>query len=181
MVQVSACGWLLSVLRAPSGTGIYFPHQPAHGNEKRSGSAHTLATSCTVLSMNGLDDTLGELLLIVHKATVTEVVAHLGITQYAAKVRATDQLKRLFSAWVTVYYPEVPQGLLAGSDQETLGQIPGQIRGQNSGNLGNGGHSLNRGDGGNEGNSVGVAGDGMCAHLLSLVERNCLGSSSRGY
>jgi hypothetical protein len=164
MVQVSACGWLLSVLRAPSGTGIYSsvynPHSaPTGGSEGvhggiRSGNAHTIATSCTTLASNGLDDSLGELLLIVHQSNVEEVVAHIGIKQYAAKVRAVDQLRRLYSSWVSVYYPDVP----------LLGGAP---RGGKDGSLAVDSRA-DRIDSGDYGN------DSMCAHLLQLLERNCL-------
>lgn len=167
MVQVSACGWLLSVLRAPSGTGIYSsvynPHSaPTGGSEGvhggvRSGNAHTIATSCTTLASNGLDDSLGELLLIVHQSNVEEVVAHIGIKQYAAKVRAVDQLRRLYSSWATVYYPEVP----------LLGAAP---RGGKDGSLAVDSRTdrIESEDYGN---------DSMCAHLMQLLERKCLGKA----
>lgn len=164
MVQVSACGWLLSVLRAPSGTGIYSsvynPHSaPTGGSEGvhggiRSGNAHTIATSCTTLASNGLDDSLGELLLIVHQSNVEEVVAHIGIKQYAAKVRAVDQLRKLYASWVSVHYPEVP----------LLGESP---RLSKDGSLAVDGRT-NRLD------SEDYGSDSMCAHLLLLLERKCL-------
>ena len=75
--QVSACGWLLSVLRAPQGTGIY-PVRPAtHGHSHGRGAAdattpsgppganaHTVASSCGALAAHGLDHTLGDLLQV---------------------------------------------------------------------------------------------------------------------
>ena len=62
---------------------------------------------------NGLDDTLSDLLMIVHQAIlgksggrgvsegIAEVVAHIGVHQFAARIRATDQLRRLYLAWRT--------------------------------------------------------------------------------
>ena len=178
MVQVSACGWLLSVLRAPSGTGIFSPPHNPHGvatdgNRKSgTGNVHTLATSCTVLSVNGLDDTLGELLMIVHQASVEEVVTHLGIKQYAARVRATDQLKRLYSSWVAVFYPEIPMGLLPGVDEELINGIWTSNRGSGRG----GGGSVSSRERGSD-----KGGDRMCTHLLDLLERNCLHIDARNY
>lgn len=163
---VSACGWVLSVLRAPSGTGVYSlphtPHRPSSGSAKKSGgtsssgNAHTLATSCVRLADNGLDDSLGELLLIVHMSSVEDVVAHLGIDQYAAKVRAINQLKNLYAVWVAAYYPEVQ--MLGGSTYEKGASVVG-------GRYSAGAESYE--------------GDSMCANLLSLLERNCLDKGTR--
>ena len=77
---MSACGWLLSVLRAPLGTGVH-PVRPGPGPGpafgRRGGAAdaaapasppganaHTISTSCGVLAAHGLDHTLGDLLQV---------------------------------------------------------------------------------------------------------------------
>jgi hypothetical protein len=95
------------------------------------------------------------LLLIVHQASVAEVVIHLGITQFAAKVRATDQLKRLYSTWLQEYYPEVSIGLLGDA----------QIRRGAAENI------------------LSISGDteedDVCANMISMIQRNCLGNVRR--
>jgi hypothetical protein len=100
------------------------------------------------------------LLLIVHQASIAEVVIHLGITQFAAKVRAADQLKRLYSTWLQEYYPEVSIGLLGDAQirrggAENILSIDGRIE---------------------SGNEVD---DDVCANIISMLERNCLGNVRR--
>lgn len=176
MTQVSACGWLLSVLRAPTGTGIYSPRHNSqstaaanNGLTSSSGSAHTLSTSCTILASNGLDETLGEMLEIVHQSSVDEVVAHIGIKQFAGKVRATNQLRRLYTAWVAVYYPAVPMPLLEGSDKSStdkkwaIDSSSSASGGSSSG--GSGGRSIDRDN---------VRTDDMCGHLMHIFETTCM-------
>lgn len=95
------------------------------------------------------------MLLIVHQASVAEVVIHLGITQFAAKVRATDQLKRLYATWLQEYYPEVSIGLLGDA----------QIRRGAAENV------------------LSISGDteddDVCNTMISMIERNCLGNIRR--
>lgn len=177
MTQVSACGWLLSVLRAPTGTGIYSPRHNSqstatanNGLSSSSGSAHTLSTSCTILASNGLDETLGEMLEIVHQSSVDEVVAHIGIKQFAGKVRATNQLRRLYTAWVAVYYPTVPMSLLEGSDRSSTDKTwaidSSSGSGSSSGSSGgSGSRSIDRDN---------VKTDDMCAHLMHIFETTCM-------
>lgn len=171
MAQVSACGWLLSVLRAPLGTGAYIPSHNSNSNNigvtgadgitKRNGNAHTLATSCQILSFNGLNDNLGELLLIAYQSSVEDVINHLGIKQFAAKVRATDQIKKLLKSWIKVYYPEeIPIGMLGRLQEE---EFDDKKR-----NRLLGGNVDSRGDMSNSENNR------VCSHLLNLLEKNCL-------
>ena len=163
MIQVSACGWLLSVIRAPSGTGIYTAPQYQNGIDIarndgtiKSGNAHTLSSSCETLSSNGLNENLGELLLIVYQSSVEEVIIHLGIKQFAAKVRARAQLKKLLTSWLQVYHPEeIPLGLLGGSnDNYNEKKINRLIS--------------------NTKDEIDIGSNGMCNHLIGLLERNCL-------
>jgi hypothetical protein len=69
----------------------------------------TVATSCGVLADNGLNDHLGELLELVHMSNIEEVVNHLGVQQFAGRVRATDQLKRLYKMWLAAHHPELSE------------------------------------------------------------------------
>jgi hypothetical protein len=184
MEQVSACGWLLSVLRAPTGTGIYSPPHNTHSTNTgsfgsqngdssnagyggmKSANVYTLLTSCKTLSNNGLDDSLGELLLVVHQASVDEVVSHLGILQFAAKVRATAQLKRLYSVWAHLHYSDASIGLLTGTEppkrgnEDVLLSVP-DLEGMIDRNIGEGGYEGNR--------------DKMCANMIAAIERSCFG------
>jgi len=117
LLQTSTCGWLLSVVRAPLGTGIYasrdarrglggkstlgencsegseFPSEECFLNRPQH-SHFSLASSCDTLAMNGLDHNIEDLLLIVKDSSVEEVVEHMGLPHFAAKVRATSQLKQ---------------------------------------------------------------------------------------
>lgn len=87
--SISTCGWLLSVLRSPYGTGIYpIDATKSHAN-------FTLATACSTLSQGGLDTVLGDFLAIVHEAGIDEILNYLGIPNIAAKMRAKTQLKTL--------------------------------------------------------------------------------------
>ena len=172
MTQVSACGWLLSVLRAPTGTGIYSPRHNIQStlntntgsSSTLSGSAHTLSTSCTVLSSNGLDETLGAVLEIVHQSSVEDVVAHIGIKQFAAKVRATNQLKRLYTAWAAVYYPVLPMPLLEGSNRGSSDKTWAIDSGSGSSSSGGSGSDVDRDN---------IRTDDMCAHLMQVLETSC--------
>ena len=177
MTQVSACGWLLSVLRAPTGTGIYSPRHNAQSSSSASmgsanslsGSAHTLSSSCAVLSSNGLDETLGAVLEIVHQSSVDDVVAHIGIKQFAAKVRATNQLKRLYTAWVTVYYPVLPMPLLEGSNRDSSDKAWAIDSSSSSGSGSSSGRDVDRDS---------IRTDDMCAHLMHVLETSCLHKKS---
>lgn len=140
----------------------------ALGAEKNIG--HSLSNSCSTLFTNGLDDTLYELLLIVHQASVLEVVTHLGITQFAAKARATDQLKRLYLTWVQEYYPDVSIGLLGDAEIHRRGKKILSLEYPEGKNQNKGG----RYEGGEEqGNTD------MCANMMAIIERNCLGNAIR--
>ena len=159
------------MLRAPTGTGIYSPRHNSQstatantGLSSLSGSAHTLSTSCIVLASNGLDETLGEMLEIVHQSSVDEVVAHIGIKQFAAKVRATNQLRRLYTAWVAVYYPTVPMSLLEGSDRSSTDKT-WAIDSSSSSSSGSGGRGVDRDN---------IRTDDMCARLMHIFETTCM-------
>lgn len=80
----TACGWLLSVMRAPVGTGIYSctvrqyrqgEHAVLHGNATANNctSPYSLDNSCATLAANGLHHSLYHLLEIVHGTSVDEV------------------------------------------------------------------------------------------------------------
>ena len=223
MAQVSACGWLLAVLRAPQGTGI-FPvrhksrsleglggkectggvcsDHSASGSTSSGGNSgsgtsssssrkptdpipganpNTVASSCGVLAHNGLDEALGELLLIVHQAPggVAEVVQYLGLEQFAARVRATDQLKRLYQAWlgasgVSGMVTDLYGGSVAagGSRGDRGGRGDG-------GSTGSPGSPDSGGGGGASGEELSFD-QGMCGQLVGMVERHCLGGSRDG-
>ena len=191
MVHVSSCGWLLSVLRAPTGTGIYpikqrfsvnappknidsdatLKHhstgsgvQSGNSNSNSNlhptystseavgggtttplfngGNTYNIWTSCGVLAENGLDNTLGDLLQLIHQSSVAEVVLHLGLNQFAGRVRATDQLKSLYYKWKQLVYP----------DADDKGVVVDYSRMDDSEN------------------------NDFCRHLLAVMEKNCWAS-----
>ena len=92
-MQVTACGWLLSILRAPMGTGIYPVGDKAET---------TITTSCDALSKNGLDGTLMDLLEIVHLSSIEDVLNHVGDLNFGARVRLRAGLKKLLSVFLKV-------------------------------------------------------------------------------
>lgn len=106
-----------------------------------------------------MDETLGAVLEIVHQSSVEDVVAHIGIKQFAAKVRATNQLKRLYTAWAAVYYPVLPMPLLEGSDRGSSDKT-WAIDSSSSGS----GSDVNRDN---------IRTDDMCAHLMQVLETSC--------
>ena len=80
--MVPVCGWLLSVLRKTEG------RQYAHVRRTK----FTIANSCPQLAKNGLDGTLDYLFLMLEYSSVDEVIEHLGIPIYGAKVLAKREL-----------------------------------------------------------------------------------------
>eukprot|EP01038_Epipyxis_sp_PR26KG_P006666 gene6666-9148_t len=95
LTLIPACGWLLSVIRSPIGTGIhvnrnYFDlnYQPEHSVER----------SCNELVSNGLGFSMFDLLVIIsgENGEINKVINHLGINSYGAKVRAHMQLTSLY-------------------------------------------------------------------------------------
>jgi hypothetical protein len=88
LVKVSACGWLLSVLRAPFGTGV---------SSAQSDASLTIEGSCADLRRHGLDHTLGDLLYLARESSQEQVIAHLGQLTFASKVRATAQLRDMYA------------------------------------------------------------------------------------
>jgi hypothetical protein len=124
--------------------------------------------------MNGLDHTLGDLLSVVHQSSVKEVVEHLGVTQFAAKVRVVHQLQTLYEKWKAEFYPEVQLQPLNSNDNSQQHNSHG---------------NNNRGDGGsttadprarrdsNSSNKRDEEKMAMCAHLWSVIQINCLGNS----
>lgn len=91
--DLTACGWLLSVLRAPRGTGIIFDRSYLSPQQK---ATISIASSCKILRDNGLDHSIYDLLYIVHGSSVDEVVRQIGSWNFAAKTRATMQLTALY-------------------------------------------------------------------------------------
>jgi hypothetical protein len=242
---VSTCGWLLSVLRAPLGTGV-FPrrytvstttsttasgkhtttvHQDqdhghthsghGHGHGKGGSAAHTGATSsgrhadsgpvsnsdtsnrvgqvyaganpytvagsCSTLAENGLNNHLGDLLELVHQSSVQEVVDHLGVGQFAARVRATDQLRRLYKAWQTAHYPgKCDNGTgcdecssSGGGDYDEKDYVCWRERLDSSSSSSSSSSSKR---------STRSSGQGLfCPELISVLERNCLSSATDQY
>jgi hypothetical protein len=106
----TACGWLLSVVRAPKGTGVFtcttqqyrdreqFAAGTSVGGDSSNSchSSHSLDVSCSILASHGLDHSLFDLLQTVHGSSVQEVVARLGLSKFADEVRARMQLTRLY-------------------------------------------------------------------------------------
>lgn len=106
LVQVPTCGWLLSVLRAPRGTGVYPFKEPSTYHQATVVAASqprglpTLSNSCGVLTTHGLNHHLGDLLYIVSTSGIEDVVNHLGIDDnFGAGRRAADQLRRMYQRW----------------------------------------------------------------------------------
>ena len=99
MKYVSTCGWLLSILRAPRGTGIHPPRPPTCSSVSGDpvcalGPRYSVAYSCLSLRQNGLDDTLEDLLYLVeHGSGIEELLPYLGLDTFASKIRAKIQLK----------------------------------------------------------------------------------------
>lgn len=89
---MTSCGWLLSVLRAPVGTGIY----PNEDDPE-----YLISTSCETLSKNGLNHSLMDLLEIVHHSSLEEVLDHLGLPTFGARVRARAGLKALYKTYTS--------------------------------------------------------------------------------
>ena len=118
IVQVPTCGWLLSVLRAPMGTGIYPLSEPsayhqasAIATSKTFTVRPTIANSCRKLGESGLNYHLGDLLYIVNISSVREVVDHLGLEDnFAAMKRATHQLNILHAKWMKEMMTSVEVG-----------------------------------------------------------------------
>ena len=93
VLEVSACGWLLSVLRYP-----YFQL----GQSRRLFALSprpSLQSSCSALADHGLDGTLEDLLYLALHSSVEEVAGLLGLTQFAARVRAKGQLLQLMEKY----------------------------------------------------------------------------------
>jgi ankyrin repeat protein len=114
LVQVPTCGWLLSVLRAPRGTGMYPFKEPSTYHQATVVAASqprglpTLSNSCTVLTANGLNHHLGDLLYILSTSVVEDVVAYLGLgDNFGANRRAADQLRRMYRRWLDGQEPVV--------------------------------------------------------------------------
>eukprot|EP00597_Dinobryon_sp_UTEXLB2267_P007464 CAMPEP_0170085374 /NCGR_PEP_ID=MMETSP0019_2-20121128/20273_1 /TAXON_ID=98059 /ORGANISM="Dinobryon sp., Strain UTEXLB2267" /LENGTH=314 /DNA_ID=CAMNT_0010301803 /DNA_START=456 /DNA_END=1400 /DNA_ORIENTATION=+ len=104
----TACGWLLSVLRAPLGTGIFgcTVRQYRQGEQDVAAglttsnnctSSHSLDSSCGTLAASGLHHSLYHLLEVLHGSSVDEVVNQLRISKFAAAVRAKMQLMQLYN------------------------------------------------------------------------------------
>jgi hypothetical protein len=109
---------------------------------------------------------MGDLLDLVHQSSVKEVVEHLGITQFAARVRATHSLQSLYEKWKSIVYPEVQLkvGSIEGSaTTETVGGNTAGAAGAGGAQGGNGNDKL-----------------AMCAHLWSIIQLNCLPAGAGG-
>lgn len=104
LAYVPTCGWLLSVLRAPKGTGIFYhtKKQYRHDSDEIIG-IYNIANSCRILTKHGLDDSLHDLIALLKYTAIDDVVDHLGITIYAAKVRAKGQLQQLLDRFNAYY------------------------------------------------------------------------------
>jgi len=115
LTDLSACGWLLSVLRAPAGTGIIvdrafkdLAHRPQHSIED----------SCNVLRESGLAHSMKDLLLVVHGSSVQEVLERLGTGAFAANVRAKLQLTTLYSQFSSLIALETRYPVANANDSE---------------------------------------------------------------
>jgi ankyrin repeat protein len=131
LVQVPTCGWVLSVLRAPRGTGVYPLKEPSTYHQATVVAAHqhtdypTLGNSCGKLHANGLAHHLGDLLYIVHTSSVAEVVSHLGLgDNFAAVQRARDQLARMYKRWEqAVAGQELFEGSSGSNSNAKMGEL----------------------------------------------------------
>jgi hypothetical protein len=92
--ELTTCGWLLSILRLPEGTGkllkrVYL--NPAYI------PTISIDRNCTILHTNGLDGTLYDLLTLRHGSLSTEILLqYLGNLTPGAKIRANMQLEYLY-------------------------------------------------------------------------------------
>lgn len=91
---MTSCGWLLSVLRAPSGTGIIPKRQ--YRNPRYVPDV-SISASCQALTRYGLNVNMQEFLALLQTSTSIEnFVSNFGITVYAASLRAKMQLSILY-------------------------------------------------------------------------------------
>ena len=115
LLQVSSCGWLLSLLRAPASSSM-----TCGAGVDKDGSItcpkYNHASSCQELQRNGLGHNVGDLLYIVKESSVAEVVKHLGLPNFASKVRATAQLKEMFRRF-SHHYEDLHSGSEVQVDQ----------------------------------------------------------------
>jgi ankyrin repeat protein len=93
MVQVSTCGWLVTVLRLPLGTGIFPKNVTKHKN------SFTLENSCVTLRKNGLDYSLEDTFSIVDLSSIDDVVNHLGLPNFASVTKSRSQLSILYQKY----------------------------------------------------------------------------------
>lgn len=86
MMEISTCGWVLSVLRSPYKSGVF----PADVTKSRLN--YSLETSCKYLESVGLDTMLGDLLYLTKQSSVQEVLNALALPNFASMTRARGQL-----------------------------------------------------------------------------------------
>eukprot|EP01041_Mallomonas_annulata_P009533 gene9533-19826_t len=95
VVDISACGWLLSVLR-------YSYFRPGYNQGPFSVDAPSLSKSCLSLKEHGLDGTMGELLYLMRHSSVITILELLGPLNFASRIRARDQLTILLKRFLEV-------------------------------------------------------------------------------
>lgn len=98
---MSTCGWYLSTVRAPEGTGRYFRREYLDINFVPSIS---IDRTCAVMNENGFDVNMYELLTLVHGSSVESVLNYFGLMIPAVKLRATMQLKFLYDKFSPHFY-----------------------------------------------------------------------------
>lgn len=86
ILQVSTCGWILSVIRAPYGSGVY-PNDVTNNR-----SDYSIDNMCYKLAESGLDTFLGDLLYLVSESSIDEILGQLNFPNFATRVRAKSQL-----------------------------------------------------------------------------------------
>jgi hypothetical protein len=97
---LTVCGWLLYVLRYPRGTGIFpLKHKRKLTGGESNANIFNINTSCKQLEISGLNDSLFELLVLVHgSSSVDEIVENLNSNMsFGAKIMARMHLRYFYN------------------------------------------------------------------------------------
>ena len=95
---MTACGWLVSVLRSPRGTGIIRQSEYKNITYEPIYSIHPKNIACQGLYKHGLGYTMYDLLIILHGSNhIKDIINRLEMNEYASQIRAKLQLILLYN------------------------------------------------------------------------------------